>query len=737
MSWMQKLYETYDKCSGNRDIPDIGDLFPVGYSAQEAHVEVVIDVQGNIRRATLVPKDQAKTLIPVTEKSLTGRTSGIAPHPLCESLQYCAADYPKYHGIRASYFDCSDFNESEFVSEKVGTPLELINKILLDSNKPAKRRMSKKKCFRWLNLYLTLVNRSGNEEMQSRRSSNRLRLEQEYSQYCPVNAASYFRQLERWVNSPISHSKARAVYVYISKGCLVRDLISQGLLAVDGDVLCVRNKDNAEATETHPLMKLLSFDDNGIKDQAKVFVRWSVEGDGLCSHTWEDKSLFDAWSKYSSLFDSEPGFCCVTGANVTLAAKHPAKLRSGKDGAKLISSNDNDGYTFLGRLTESAQVTGVSSEVTQKAHSALRWLIGRKQAFKNGDQVFVAWAVIGKDIPDPMANSWDFLEEPDESENSIESLVTDVGQNFALRLRRKIAGYAAGIRDSEDIVVMGLDSASKGRMAIIYYRELTGSEFLERIERWHESFAWMQNYGKDCHFIGAPAPKEIAWAAFGKKVEGKNGTKLLGSTVERLFPCIIDGAPLPRDLMVSAVRRASNRSGLEHWEWEKCLGIACALYRGINQERSYRMELEDGRNSRDYLYGRLLAVAEKIEAMALRLAGEPPRPTTAARLMQRFADRPFSTWRTIETALVPYMSRIQARMPGLVEGYRDLLDAVHVKLRDNGYEQDARLNGEYLLGYHCQRAWFKSHKRDHGKWVEKKPDEPENSDGDTVLTNEQ
>ena len=59
------------------------------------------------------------------------------------------------------------------------------------------------------------------------------------------------------------------------------------------------------------------------------------------------------------------------------------------------------------------------------------------------------------------------------------------------------------------------------------------------------------------------------------------------------------------------------------------------------------MKLETERHTPDYLYGRLLAIADNIENYALRMAGEG-RETTAARLMQRFADRPFSTWRTIE-----------------------------------------------------------------------------------------
>ncbi|VGO14207.1 hypothetical protein PDESU_02766 [Pontiella desulfatans] len=527
--------------------------------------------------------------------------------------------------------------------------------------------------------------------------------------------------MEGWLAS-FPHPKVAAVFNYLEGGTIYSDIEKHGLIPLK------TKKEKGSATKI---------------DSKKVFVRWRVESsDDLCSGTWEDETLINSWQRYDASTNAQQSFCMLSGEMVRVATKHSRFLRAPDDGAKLISSNDNDGYTYLGRFTDSKDDAGkqcctVGYVESQKAHNALRWLISRQGyriSLSELGLTFLAWAVSGKEIPDPTANSLDFLGVPDEADISEKPLATDVGQNFALRLRRKMAGYAAGIRDSEDIVVMGLDSASKGRLAIIYYRELTGSEFLRRVEQWHHSFAWTQNFGKDRHFIGAPAPKEIAWAAFGRKVEGKNGVKLLGSTVERLFPCIIDGAPLPRDLMVSSVRRVSNRPGLEHWEWEKCLGIACSLFKGIHKDRSYKMELEDDRNTKDYLYGRLLAVAERIESTALWMAKES-RDTTAARLMQRFADRPFSTWRTIETALVPYMSRIQTRMPGLRKGYDELLDEIHVKLNGNGYTEDTRLTGEYLLGYHCQRAWFKTHKRDHGKWVEKNPDEPEVNDVETELAN--
>lgn len=141
------------------------------------------------------------------------------------------------------------------------------------------------------------------------------------------------------------------------------------------------------------------------------------------------------------------------------------------------------------------------------------------------------------------------------------------------------------------------------------------------------------------------------------------------------------------------------------------------------------MALEENRKTRDYLYGRLLAVGEQIESMALYYAKEK-RDTTAARLMQRFADRPFSTWKTIEDALVPYKTRINSKAPGLLAGYKELLDNIHFLFVTEEYNSDKPLSGEYLLGYHCQRKWLREHKREKGVWIEKM--ETDTSDSDFV-----
>ena len=119
------------------------------------------------------------------------------------------------------------------------------------------------------------------------------------------------------------------------------------------------------------------------------------------------------------------------------------------------------------------------------------------------------------------------------------------------------------------------------------------------------------------------------------------------------------------------------------------------------------MSLEVDNTSRDYLYGRLLAVAERVEKIALSVANEK-RITTAERLMHRFADRPYSTWRTIELALKPYMQRLQGSKSGFLNNQLTLLDEIMDTFDGDEFSSDQKLSGEFLLAYHCQRQFFRN-----------------------------
>ena len=130
------------------------------------------------------------------------------------------------------------------------------------------------------------------------------------------------------------------------------------------------------------------------------------------------------------------------------------------------------------------------------------------------------------------------------------------------------------------------------------------------------------------------------------------------------------------------------------------------------------MALERDRKTRDYLYGRLLAVADCLEGFALSSA-EKGRPTNAARLMQRFANYPCSTWRNIELALLPYKARLGAKIKKYDLAQKEIMDMFVA----DEFSKDEPLSGEFLLGYHTQRselmkAKIKTDKTDNGEETE-------------------
>lgn len=584
MSWISTLYQTYDSCQNQDGLSP----WPVSHAIKNAHLEVVIDDQGNFisGRAQLLDGENAATLIPVTEAS-GGRTgSKVAPHPLCEEMSYCAGDLPK---LKSAKFE------------------------------------------------------------------------------------AYCKQLSDWCSSEYTHGKAEAILTYIKKKTVWLDISQE----IDFPI-----KFRSKSGQSQKILP------------DKTFIRWRVEEPGVPnSATWTDENLIQSWIQFDAANNSTNGFCNVLGEVTRVASNHPRFIRNPGDGGKLISSNDSSGYTFKGRFLDSNQACLVGFEVTQKAHNALRWLIA-KQGYRFDDQVFVSWAVSGEEIPDPMADTHRMMGMVAEEIEDI----GDVGQAFAKRLSKHIAGYQATISDTAHIVVMGLDSATPGRMAITYYRDLERSEFLQRLEHWHQQFAWYQNYSKDIKFVGAPAPKDIAEAAYGRRLEDK----LKKATVERLLPCIIDQFRFPNDLVFSTIRRASNRVGMEKWEWEKVLGIACSLYRGSHQQENYAMSLEEDRTTRDYLYGRLLAVADYIEEISLS-DSEKNRQTNAARFMQRFASRPYQTWPMLYEQLAPYIARIKANRTGRWKQMMQLLEDIKDKFTADSFTDPSPLSGEFLLAYYSQR----------------------------------
>jgi len=501
-----------------------------------------------------------------------------------------------------------------------------------------------------------------------------VKLEQKHNEYLTL--------LEAWADSEYSSQKIKTVYEYVRKGTLVHDILKCKLIP---------EMDTPE--------KIAASESN-------VFIRWNVEILGENSKTWQDEEIQQSWIDfYSKNCPNINGFCYVSEKIAPIAELHPAKIRHSGDSAKLISSNDNSNFTYRGRFTEANQACQISMEVSVKAHNALRWLIERQGAKIGNDLTVVAWCTAPKVQPQLLKRSRDLWENDDEEGSD------NPGHYFTLeettrKIKNRLRGYYGDITGSEKIFIMALNAATPGRMSILLYREFVESDFYNAQEFWHTHIAWFNTYWAENEkklrcTVSSASPEDIADAAYGKRANDK--IKIM--TVQRLLSCIIDNDPIPADIEKLCFSRATRLYSLDNSERIRTLETACAVikynfYKGIKED--YNVGLEEDRKNRDYLYGRLLAVADRVESKALYLRNES-RDTNAVRLMQIFARSPCSTWNHLYTdKLYPYFKQLGRKG----DWYKSLIQEITSLFNHDEFVSNQKLTGEFLLGYHCQQKAF-------------------------------
>ena len=610
MSWMEQLYKTYEKNIGKlqQTQQESVALTPLAHMYAKVQIEVLLDADGNFCNAHIVDKKEADTLIPVTEAS-AGRSSGIAPHALSDTLSYIAGDFADY---------CKE--------EK--------------------------------------LRKSAQEKYQC-----------------------YIKQLKAWYESEYSHPKVGTIYKYLEKKVLISDLIKSGIVTLDDEV----------------------FDNKKISGQPyeKAIVRFKILCEDGIPNTWEDGNLIDVYIEYlMSIRKGKDDMCYLTGKIQVRTENHPKGILASDYGAKLVSANDTQGFVYRGRFRNSEEAYSLSYETSQKIHSALTWL-AKKQGVSIGvkdRRTFICWNPEGKQTPDILEP----LGLVDEDDMDAE----DLNVLYKKKLFKSLQGYRNQFVDTDNIIIMGLEAATTGRLSITYYNELFASDFLKRIMDWGETCNWIYlrfTENKQPYYrMDTPTFRKIAECAFGREQGNfiELNDKVLREQVQRLVKCMLDKQPMPRDIVVALVNHASMPMAYSKYNREFLLSTTCAVIRkyyidkGIMKGEQDEMKLNPENQDRSYLFGRLLAVFEKVERSTYE-KGEGREPN-AIRLQSAYVNHPLKTWKTLEDVLKPYFQRLK---PGSREYYKKLISDITERFSE---EDPTLLNQElketYLLGYYLQRA---------------------------------
>ena len=479
----------------------------------------------------------------------------------------------------------------------------------------------------------------------------------------------YVDALSNWANSESTHPKLQPILAYVRNGTILTDLL------------------NAQLIQLTP--------EGGPSDE-KLMVCWVVNGLGerLNGPCWTDRALMDAFIGYSRRERTAmpPALCMVSGTMEAPAGQHPKGIVPINGNAKLISANDSSGFTYRGRFDDAAQAATVGYAASQKAHSALRWLVAN-QSVSFGGRTFLCWNPQGIQVPKVTG--------PMGRRNGSAQRAANPSQ-YQTQLREALSGWKEDLPQSADVVITAFDAATTGRLAVTYYNELLASDFLDRLHDWEASCCWENgHYG-----IQSPSLFQIVSWAFGTPRNGKAelDDRILSQQMQRLMACRVDKAPFPPDVERALVEKASHLLLFEGENRQKLLFTACAAVRKYHYDHfkeEWDMALDKNCSDRSYLFGRLLAITDAVENSAYNTS-EDRRETNALRMQKAFALRPMSTWRLLEEKLEPYYKQLN---PRLRQYYRKMTQEIADKLPASGGNLNQKLDDIYLLGYYHQRAY--------------------------------
>ena len=123
--------------------------------------------------------------------------------------------------------------------------------------------------------------------------------------------------------------------------------------------------------------------------------------------------------------------------------------------------------------------------------------------------------------------------------------------------------------------------------------------------------------------------------------------------------------------------------------------------------------LDDNNKDLSYLYGRLLAVYEKLETDVLYAGSKDKdsgnRSTNAERLWTVYTKTPARTLMILEEKVRPYKERLQKSKPSSYIYYERLISSIINNLYENENFEDQKnkpLSEDFIFGYYSQKQDF-------------------------------
>jgi len=379
------------------------------------------------------------------------------------------------------------------------------------------------------------------------------------------------------------------------------------------------------------------------------------------------------WLTYNTADDGNQMQCIVCGHTGPVDRTSPVAIKGipgGQPvGMALVSANRN---AFESYGAEQAYIAPTCRNCGEGYANAINYMIRSDQHHvRIGPMMFLFWTKDDSNINVPLLLSQPNTEQVKELivsyQNRHEQYGVDVSAFYALSL-----------------------SASAGRVVVRDWLDTTVPAVQSNLARWFGLQRIVEPYGTESHVFGVYGLAASLYL--------KPNDQMVAEIPRALVRCALFGGNLPENVMVQAISR--NRADQAVTSNRAALIKAVILSQMKGYEENYMEKLEEKCTTPAYLCGRLLAVIEVAQKLAIN-----PKSTLVDRFYGSASSAPATVFgNLLRDFQIAYMSKLRKEKPGIHFALDNQAQDIMSNLDGFPATLDAKEQAMFALGYYHQKA---------------------------------
>ena len=535
----------------------------------------------------------------------------------------------------------------------------------------------------------------------------------------------YIKNLDKWIN--FSKENNQKSYSFLK---IIKNFLNQKKFLEEIFKKCYKDRfcsfsiieERKSKGKTDLIIEVKYLDNNEkkkIKNVNKIFITFKIQNlfDDLKDYSITNyKQLHKDYIKYTNNANEKypKKLCNISGKKIYCSSKHRGLFGN----SKLISVS-NHSETYFGRLKKGEEIISIGYETSQKIHNMIKYLLeNKKSSISLGENSYlVNWFSDDINNFENISVTRDASDYLDIFDQEIFEEKIDMADMYNENIIKYLSGNHEKINSKSQYYIMIVNKISNGRVSIKYFRELPKSEFYERVSRWYDTISWIKyNYKEKKKWKKYPGIYKIIDYTYGiEKKDGKiefDQKEYKRDLMESLITTMIDGKKIPLNIVKKMYFNVSNRQKYDQ-KWNLIVDMACSIFKKYNidyKNKEVNEKMFDN-NDRDFLYGRLLAIFEKMEAATF---DDEKRTTNAQRLWSAYVNNPGKTMNILFDKLQPYKRKLENSKRGLYVTFEKKTQEIMENLmKTDNFEnnKNKKLKENFIFGYYYQlNEIFKSKK---------------------------